>query len=253
MHMYVVPGRLWLRRLALVLIGLLLWPTWRLAQAGWDAARAEMATGALKGRTVVVDPGHGGDDPGAVSADGMREKRLVLEIAQKLKARLEAAGAKVVMTREEDVHLPPGATSYRQYVDLKHRVEITNNSGADLMVSIHANKFPQSQYRGAQVWYDKRGVPDCQRLAVTLMQELQRQTKTTRWIQTGEFYITHYAQIPAALVEVGFLSNPQELALLQDPAYQEKLAGAVTSGIARFLDERRTAPQVPPAPGRPNA
>ena len=217
---------------------------------GWAAVPGPPRQEVLRGRTIVIDPGHGGDDPGAVGPDKLLEKQLVLEISLRLKQRLEEAGARVVLTRDSDTHLPPEEAKFGRNRDLQYRVDVTNRSQADVMISVHANKFDGPQWYGAQVFYDTRGVPGCKNLAIALTQSLQKHTDTQRWIQTGEFYITHYALVPAALVEVGFLSNPKEAALLRAPDYQDRLARALVEGTAAFLNAP-TPPLGPPAPPQP--
>lgn len=239
-----------LARLAIVVLLLAIWPLWRLGAWGWTAVRASAGQEVLRGRTIVIDPGHGGDDPGAVGPDKLLEKQLVLEISLRLKQRLEEAGARVVLTRDSDTHLPPEEAKFGRNRDLQYRVDVTNRSQADVMISVHANKFDGPQWYGAQVFYDTRGVPGCKNLAIALTQSLQKHTDTQRWIQTGEFYITHYALVPAALVEVGFLSNPKEAALIRTPDYQDRLARALVEGTAAFLNAP-TPPLGPPAPPQP--
>lgn len=249
-RVWVLQKRPLLLRLTVVMLLLLVWPLWRLGKAGWGAVRASADLAILRGRSVVIDPGHGGDDPGAVGPNNLLEKRLVLEISERFKQRLEAAGAKVVLTRDTDTHLPPDGDSFIRNRDLQYRVDVTNRAGADVMVSIHANKFPGTQWSGAQVFYDLRGVPGCRELAIALTQALKRHTGTQRWIQTGQFYITHYVRVPAALVEVGFLSNPNEVTLLQTPAYQDKLVQAMLEGLAAFFTDQLKQLPGPPIPGR---
>jgi len=249
-RVWVFERRRLLVRLAVVVLLALAWPIWRLGMAGWSAARASAPLDVLKGRVIVIDPGHGGDDPGAVGPDRLLEKQVVLQISLRLQQRLEEAGASAVLTRDRDTHLPPDDPQFVRNRDLQYRVDVTNRVGADVMLSIHANKFNGPQWSGAQVFYDLRGVPGCKQLAIALTNSLQKYTGTKRWIQTGQFYITHYAKVPAALVEVGFLSNPREAALLQTPDYQDKLAQTLVEGVAAFLSQARQTPLGPEPPKR---
>ncbi|MGE5542353.1 MAG: N-acetylmuramoyl-L-alanine amidase family protein [Bacillota bacterium] len=217
---------------ALIVVGLLM-PS---ARGGYLPASRVMAN-----RVICLDAGHGGIDPGAVGASGAIEKRINLETARILAGYLRAAGATVVLTREGDEDLAdlfkhPQA---RKVDDLDLRVEKAISSGADIFISIHCNKFPSSWEYGPQTFYVSKGHPDSRRLAETIQRELARATDVT-WRQAlgnSQQYVLKQMSVPAVTVELGFLSNPNEEALLTQPDYQRRLAWAVFTGIARFLVE----------------
>lgn len=193
----------------------------------------------LSGKTVVIDAGHGGVDGGAESADGLVEKEVTLELAFQLRDYLQQAGAFVVMTREGDYDLARPETrglSRRKTEDLLARADILRKADADLFLTIHLNSMPSSRWRGAQTFYYP-GQEKSRRLAVFIQEELrQNLLNTNRVANTAStIYLLKTSPVPAALVEVGFLSNREEAALLSDPRYQRKLAASIYRGVLRFV------------------
>lgn len=182
----------------------------------------------LRGVVVIVDPGHGGDDPGAV-VGGTLEKHIVLDIAKSLKALLEEQGARVVLTRDTDVSL---GGPMRE--ELGRRVALVERHKASIYVSIHANKDTCNCW-GAQTFYQKRGMPAGKDLALAIQAQLRRLTPTTRVALPADYFVLRTSPVPAAMVEVGFLTNASEKARLQDPVYQRTVATAVSLGLADFL------------------
>jgi N-acetylmuramoyl-L-alanine amidase len=194
-----------------------------------DIAGADL--GALAGRTVVVDPGHGGVDSGA-KYHGLVEKEITLAIAKQLADMLKASGAAVVLTREADIdYYTRGKGGKRN--DLTRRVEIINCSGAAAFVSIHTNAIRGGQWFGAEVYYNPKQAEN-KALAETVQQALRdfppgnkRQAK-----QDSDILVLKDSNIPGVLVETGFLSNPNEAGKLADPAYQQKMAGQIARALA---------------------
>jgi N-acetylmuramoyl-L-alanine amidase len=210
--------------------------------AGYHAlltARASAVVAFLPGRTVVIDPGHGGRDPGASGrVRGVIEKDVTLAISLRLRDLLRGAGATVMLVRDRDVDLGltypgPGDLKQREFLN---RAGIIKRSGADVLVSIHCNAYPSSVWRGAQTFYDSGGDPACARLAQLIQQELVRLTPTDREASPRiKHYVLRHATMPAATVEVGFLTNPDDERLLGDQAHQQKVAWAIFLGLARFF------------------
>jgi len=197
----------------------------------------------LSGRVIVVDPGHGGGDGGAVSAEGTIEKEINLEIGKFLRDYLSQAGALVVMTRTEDKDLafPETDGLYKRKVeDLKRRVEIARENQADLFISVHLNAIPSSRWYGAQTFYNP-AMEANKKLAEAIQSELTRNLENTKRFAKADqdIYLLRTVACPAALVEAGFLSNPREAGLLNDRDYQRKVAGSIYEGILRFYE--RTA------------
>jgi N-acetylmuramoyl-L-alanine amidase len=193
---------------------------------------------------VIIDPGHGGIDPGAKSKTGILEKDLVLEIAKKLETRLNSYSIYTVLTRTEDTDLAPevkGPLITRKREDLNRRAKMAQDHGADLLVSIHANSFSQSRWSGAQTFYypgDDLGKV----LAISIQDRLvQDLGPNNRKAKAGDFRILRESKVPSAMVEVGFLSNPKEAELLSDPLYQDRLADAIAMGIVEYFRSQESA------------
>ena len=190
------------------------------------------------GIVVVIDAGHGGVDPGAISASGILEKDITLAIALELEALLNRAAIYSVMVRREDVDLADLAEtrlSVRKHQDLDRRVLLAEKSDADLYVSIHVNYYPMPSLSGPQSFYfatDMQG----KQLAKFIQAELVRQLGPNKRVaKAGDYRVLRDTAMPAALVEVGFLSNPVEADLLATASYQKQVANAIFLGIIQFL------------------
>lgn len=192
----------------------------------------------LSGKVIVLDPGHGGADGGAVSKSGLVEKHITLSIARYLRDYLQQAGALVLMTRDGDYDLADKDAPIRKKQDLERRVELVNMSETDLMISIHTNAIPSPRWRGAQTFYNPIREEN-KRLATIIQDELIANLQnTTRQAKVDEeIFLLKSIQSVGALVEVGFLSNPEEAALLSDSSYQIKVADAIYRGILRYFSE----------------
>lgn len=183
---------------------------------------------------LILDAGHGGEDGGAVSVTGVPESRVNLEIVQKLRDILALYGVDPVVLREEDVSLhDPEASTLREKKrsDLKNRVRAVEAVEGGTLLSIHQNSYPGSQYRGAQVFYaPTRGSRELAELLQTaLREELQPDNDRQAKPIPESVYLMNHVSCPAVLVECGFLTNPEEEALLRDGGYQRQLA-AVLAG-----------------------
>lgn len=188
---------------------------------------------------IVVDPGHGGFDPGKVGVNEILEKDINLKIALLLKDSLESEGFKVIMTRETDCGLYASTDSNKKRSDMQKRVEIINSSGAVLAVSVHQNSFGQESSKGAQVFYHEQSEK-----GKILGEVLQETIKTViadgnhRMAKSNDsYYMLRKTQCPLVIVECGFLSNYEESKLLSDDKYQVKMAGAIKDGIKRYLEQ----------------
>ncbi len=227
-----MKGMLKKREWATLLCGLCVIGCCMLYAAKTESARAAMFPIAEK--TVILDAGHGGWDPGKTGTNGADEKTLNLAVVQKLQGFLEQGGAEVILTRETDEALGSGKRE-----DMAVRKKIANESDADLLVSIHQNAFPSAKAKGAQVFYHKSSAAG-KLLAESLQESLrqrvddgnQRQAK-----ENADYYILRTTEIPAVIVECGFLSNREEEALLNDELYQERLAWAIYCGILDYFEK----------------
>lgn len=208
---------------------------------GYDESTAVMSENAVS-PVIVIDAGHGGEDGGA-SANGLLEKDINLSIALKLRDMLTISGYKVIMTRDSDVSVydsTADTTREKKVSDLKNRAEMINSSQNNILVSIHQNKFEQSQYFGTQMFYSKND-PKSAVLAEELRKSvtgmLQPDNKRELKQADSNIYILDKAQVPAVIVECGFLSNEEEAKKLADSDYQQKMAFSVYSGIIGYMNK----------------
>lgn len=184
-------------------------------------------------KVILIDPGHGGDDPGKVGQDVL-EKDINLEIAKKLQAYLELGGSTVLMTRTDDT---PLADSKRG--DMRSRKLVADTSKADMFISIHQNSYPSPSVQGAQVFYYKQS-ESSKRLAETIQIEIKSFADTNNQREAksdANYYVLKQTSMPAVIVECGFLSNKSDSANLQAGEYQEKIAWAIYTGIVKYYEE----------------
>lgn len=193
--------------------------------------------------TVVLDPGHGGEDGGAVSPDGVEESGLNLEIALRLQELLCFSGVKTQMTRIADVsiHQEEARTiQEKKASDLRQRVEIVNGIPGAMLLSIHQNSLPSSVVTyGAQAFWNQQA--GAERLAVSIQDALNQAINTHRAKEArpiaSTIYLMRQITAPGVLVECGFLSNPEETLRLQQAGHQCRLAVAITAGFFKGLSE----------------
>ncbi len=191
-----------------------------------------------KGHIVMLDPGHGGYDPGATTKQGVYEKSINLQIAQKVKEMLGPSGIEIFLTREEDVDYVPdgvkGKTTKKQ-IDLNRRIEMAKEANADIFVSLHVNATVTGLESGSETFYHYQSESG-KRLAELIQQEVIKIPGMNRRIaKPGDFYIIKNTNMPAVIVEVGYLSSLKEQKKLQQSWYQEQLARAIAKGIANFF------------------
>ena len=185
----------------------------------------------------VIDAGHGGEDGGAVSCSGVKESGINLDIALRLNDMLHLLGAETVMIRKADVsvHTSGNSIGARKASDLRERVRIVNSMENSILISIHQNYFTQSQYSGAQMFYnDQAGAMELAKslqdsFLSTINRGSNRQSK-----EVDGIYLLENIQRPGILVECGFLSNPQEEALLRTGEYQKKICCVIATTLVRL-------------------
>ncbi len=190
--------------------------------------------------TIVVDPGHGGEDGGAVSADGLRESDLNLAISLQLGRLLGLCGIPCRLTRDSDrIAYPDSATTTRQRkrADQEYRAALIRSTEKAVLLSIHQNNYPSAGPKGPQVFYGT--VPGSEPFAQEMQSLLTDLNANCRRIApiSDDIYLMRQAACPAILVECGFLSNPQELMLLKSEEYQTKLALVLAAGCIRHYRE----------------
>lgn len=200
---------------------------------------------------IMIDPGHGGIDPGTAGSLGKAEAPINLDISQKLMTILEGSGFIVEMTRYDDegLYTEKSATvREKKNEDLTKRVELINAAASDLTVSIHLNSFPQQQYYGAHVFYSKNSEES--KTAADIIQAAMKEIldkNNNRVPQVKrDIRIMDYAEFPIVLIECGFLSNPGEEALLVSDEYQEKVAWSIYAGILQYFSSKDSAPPSQP-------
>lgn len=189
----------------------------------------------LENRIIYLDPGHGGADPGTIYKD-IHEADINLILANKLKTKLENLGATVYLTRYGDYDLSVPYAENRKRSDLSRRGNIINRSNCDLYLSIHLNSGSSPSWKGAQVFYDDINSEN-EKIAKIMQEELGKALYSNKQYKlTSEMYLHRRIERPGVLIEVGFLSNPNERYLLQQDDYQEKAADAILAGIIRYFE-----------------
>lgn len=191
----------------------------------------------IEGRScIVIDPGHGGIDGGAVSCTGRPESGYNLEISLRLRDLLHFLGYRTKMTRTTDVSVyTEGQTiAQKKLSDLRHRVQMIREEEQALVLSIHQNQFADSRYTGAQVFYGT--TPGSKALARRLQCGFRETVGSTRREkQAAGVYLMEHLPCTGVLIECGFLSNPQEEAMLRDPGYQKKLCCVIAAAVGQYL------------------
>lgn len=192
----------------------------------------------LSGKVIIVDPGHGGFDPGKPGIHGEDEKHINLKIALLLKNYLESSGATVVMTRTTDDDVDGMDGVKHKSKDMVERKKLSE--GGDILVSIHQNSFTQSSVHGAQTFYNGKSDKG-KKLAETIQSTIKTYTDETNRRQAKSntnYYVLKATQMPAVIVECGFLTNPEEEQKLNSEAYQDKMAYGIYQGVIKYFEEQ---------------
>lgn len=187
---------------------------------------------------VLIDPGHGGFDGGAVADDGTTEKHINLAVAQYLRDLLYVCGVAVEMTRESDVGLEEDSSAAireKKVSDMHRRLTMYNE--VSLVISLHQNHFPISKYSGTQLFYSANHSQSAilaQHIRASVIDWVQPQNTRELKQATDGIYLLHHTTTPSVLVECGFLSNPTERDKLKTPAYQQQMAFAIMAGYWNY-------------------
>ena len=199
------------------------------------APRAELALARLERPCLIIDPGHGGIDGGALAYNGVKESDLNLSIALKLRDLAAFCGCETVMTRQDDSRRTD-ILSYSEHEDLVHRTELVNRVPSGVLISIHQNCFPTSQPSGAQVLYGPG--EESRRLGVLthglILSALQPENRRVAEPASPGLYLTAHAEHPSILVECGFLSNLSDLQRLGSDGYQSAFAAVLLSAFLQY-------------------
>ncbi|GGM43408.1 germination-specific N-acetylmuramoyl-L-alanine amidase [Paraliobacillus quinghaiensis] len=217
---------------AILLVILIQYPIQQTTDS-WDSWSLPLA-----GQVIVLDPGHGGVDGGAVGVEETLEKDISLIVTKKIRDYLQQSGALVYMTRESDRDLAATDTkgiANRKVEDIKNRVAFINGKEPDFFLSIHLNALPATQWSGAQTFYYP-GLEKSENLAKSIQDEIKRNLENTNRdvLAINNMYLLKHTNPPGALVEIGFLSNAHERELLKTTSYQTKMAASIYEGILHY-------------------
>lgn len=213
-----------------------------LAVMGWDRGKLTSAQGGMSGeRCVVLDAGHGGDDPGKIGINGALEKDVNLAITLLVKQYLEESDIRVVLTRETSEGLYDAGASNKKVQDMKRRIGIIEENSPDVTVSIHQNSYPEEYVHGAQVFYytgSEEGKALAEKIQRRLVEGVDPENK--RQVKANDsYYLLKKTRVPIVIVECGFLSNAEESEKLCTEEYREKLAWQIHLGIVQYLNSEK--------------
>ncbi len=190
---------------------------------------------------IVLDAGHGGIDSGCVSVNGAEEKEINLNILLKLREMCRTAGFEVVVTRDTDKSIHDTSVTglgNQKKSDMENRLKIINTYENAVFVSIHQNQFTDPQFYGAQMFYSAESEEGAKLASImqnSFVTHLQPENKRETKPVGDELYLIHFAKCPSVMVECGFLSNPDEAALLESDEYQSKVAFTIFAGICEYI------------------
>ena len=233
-----------LKRIAAVLAAV----TLTVAGAWYAAGRAKQnalqtAAGASERRVIILDAGHGGMDGGCSSAAGDVEKNINLAILLDLRELLQASGYEVIVTRDTDVSIHDAGVegiANQKSSDMDNRLAIFNSVKGAVCLSIHQNQFTDPQYSGAQMFYadtNSRSAVLAQQLQTQFVAFLQPENRRETKLVGKELFLCYYCENPTVMAECGFLSNPEEAALLVTEDYQQKVAFTLYAGLVQYCAE----------------
>lgn len=191
--------------------------------------------------TVIIDAGHGGEDGGTQSRDGLLEKDLNLDIAKRLSLLFSQNGINVIMTRSDDRLLYDKNGDYKgrkKALDAQARLNIASEDPNAIFISIHQNYFSSSQYSGLQVWYsgnDNRSMELAQYIQSGVKSTLQPNNNRQTKLAGSNIYLLEHIKNPAVLIECGFLSNPEEAKRLSDPTYRQNLSEVIYRSVTEYI------------------
>lgn len=186
--------------------------------------RTRDGSNSLVGKTIMIDAGHGGKDPGAIAATGLREKDVNLDVTKRLASLLRSKGATVLLTRDTD-----------DFIALDDRAELANRARPDLFISIHADAAETADARGFTAYISRNASNASFKAADAIVSQMQSTGLENRGVRKANFVVVHKTACPAVLVELGFLSNRDEAQLLADEGFRQQLALSLADGVSRHL------------------
>ena len=190
----------------------------------------------MKGRKIVIDPGHGGSDSGAIGPTGIMEKSVTLRVSRELKRLLEAEGAQVILTRTGDTEVSSKGANATSVEELEARCEVANRANADIFLSIHADAFTNREVKGTTAYYYTKGSTASKHLADSVRTALVDAIGTLdRGTQASNFYVVKHTDMPAILVEISFISNPDEEKMMNSEEGIKNIARGIADGVADYF------------------
>ena len=190
----------------------------------------------MKGRRIAIDPGHGGSDSGAIGPTGIMEKSITMRVSRELKRLLEAEGATVILTRTGDTEVSEKGASATSVEELQARCDVANQAKADIFLSIHADAFTNREVKGTTAYYYAQGTKQSKQLADSVRTALIDAIGTVdRGTQSCNFYVVKHTDMPAILVEISFISNPDEEKMMNSETGIKKIAQGIADGIADYF------------------
>ena len=188
----------------------------------------------IKGKIITLDPGHGGSDPGAIGASGLKEKQITLEIGMRLKELLEKEGAKVYMTRTTDKDVYSANASDR--AELQARVNVAEKNNSDLFISLHINSSVNKNVGGFSSYYYPKTDYDL-KIAQAIQNKFAKNFGVDNLgVRQANFYVVKRCSMPATLLEMCFISNPKEEKLMKGKWFQKKTARLIVEGVKDYFD-----------------
>ena len=189
--------------------------------------------GGIKGKIITLDPGHGGSDPGAIGASGLKEKQITLEISLRLKELLEKEGAKVYMTRttDKDVYAPNASDR----AELQARVNVAEKHNSDLFLSLHINSSVNKNVGGFSSYYYPKTENDL-KISKAIQNKFAKNFGVDNLgVRQANFYVVKRCSMPATLLEMCFISNPKEEKLMKGRWFQKKTARLIVEGVENYF------------------
>ncbi|MYL43626.1 N-acetylmuramoyl-L-alanine amidase [Virgibacillus salexigens] len=182
--------------------------------------------GSLKGYNIVIDPGHGGRDSGAIGINGVLEKETIMSVVDSVVDRLRKSGANVILTRNSD-----------HFISLQDRVYISNSYNTHAFLSLHYNAHPLIGIQGLETHYYSGG--ENYALASSLQSKLEQYTSLeSRGVKESNYFVLRESEVPSALIELGFITNPNDLSIIQTEGYQNSISEAISDGVKKYFRDK---------------
>jgi N-acetylmuramoyl-L-alanine amidase len=211
--------------------------------------RGKSSPGPLQGHKIMIDPGHGGRDPGAIGQTGLQEKAVVLDVSLELARQLREWGAEVRLTRETDRQVAGPDAPKRE--DLQARVDLANNWPAEIFISMHANANNNRDVKGTESYVARNSSEASKKLAAAVHRHMVDDLGLPdRRVLKSDFFVIKNTRMPGMLMEIAYLSNTEEEAKLADPSFRQRAATAMAAGVKDYFTQPAAGEPLP-EPGEP--